>query len=294
MGHQSEVRPPKRSGRTSSPFFWRYSGVPDISLQFHGPSAGEDPLLSAEVRRHFLLIAKEAVNNIARHSAATEARIDFVLHTRCLKLRVSDNGRGFDGATCQQGNGLANIRRRATWLGGSAELRASPGEGTVITVIAPFRFLPILGGRSSSTQPMMDCLDPATISIVLVEDDRRIREGLRVLLEGTSGFHCINAWRSMEEALAHHWDPIPAVALIDIGLPGISGIEGLALLRERYPTIALVVLTVFDDDERIFNALCAGACGYLLKGTPPSRLLESIRKWWLAVRPCRPKLRGGW
>jgi signal transduction histidine kinase len=113
-------------------------GSRDIRLQFHGPDAGEDPLLSAEVRRQFLLIAKEAVNNIARHSGATEARIDFGLHTRCLKLRVSDNGRGFDGAACQLGNGLANIRRRATWLGGSAELHASPGEGTVITVIAPF------------------------------------------------------------------------------------------------------------------------------------------------------------
>jgi ligand-binding sensor domain-containing protein/signal transduction histidine kinase len=112
-------------------------GSREIALQFHGPDAGEDPLLSAEVRRHFLLIAKEAVNNIARHSGATEARIDFELRTRCLKLRVTDNGHGFDGAACRQGNGLANIRRRATWLGGSAELHASPGNGTVITVTAP-------------------------------------------------------------------------------------------------------------------------------------------------------------
>jgi len=125
---------------------------------------------------------------------------------------------------------------------------------------------------------MMERLAPATISIVLVEDDRRFREALRVLVEGTSGFHCINAWRSMEDALAHPWNPMPAVALIDIGLPGMSGVEGLALLRKRYPTVALLVLTVFDDDERIFSALCAGACGYLLKGTPPARLLESIRE----------------
>ena len=136
----------------------------------------------------------------------------------------------------------------------------------------------------------MDCLDPATISIVLVEDDRRIREGLRVLLEGTSGFRCINAWRSMEEALAHHWDPLPAVALIDIGLPGISGIEGLALLRERYPAVALVVLTVFDDDERIFDALCAGACGYFLKSTPPTRLLEGIREVVSGGAPMSPEI----
>jgi ligand-binding sensor domain-containing protein/signal transduction histidine kinase len=113
-------------------------GSRDISLQFQGPNSGEDPLLSAEVRRHFLLIAKEAVNNIARHSGATEARIEFEVHTRCLKLRVSDNGRGFDGGACQHGNGLANIRRRAMWLGGSAEMHASPGDGTMITVTASF------------------------------------------------------------------------------------------------------------------------------------------------------------
>ncbi len=113
-------------------------GSRDIGLQFQRPDANEDPLLSAEFRRHFLLIAKEAINNIARHSGATQACIDFELHSRRLKPRVSDNGRGFDGAACQQGNGLANICRRAKWLGGFAELHACPGEGTVITVIAPF------------------------------------------------------------------------------------------------------------------------------------------------------------
>jgi DNA-binding NarL/FixJ family response regulator len=136
----------------------------------------------------------------------------------------------------------------------------------------------------------MDCLDPATIAIVLVDDDRRIREGLRVLLEGTRGFSCLNAWRSMEEALAHHWSPMPDVALIDIGLPGISGIEGLALLREQYPSVALMVLTVFDDDERIFSALCAGANGYLLKGTPPIKLFESIREVVAGGAPMSPEI----
>jgi signal transduction histidine kinase len=111
-------------------------GSRDIVLQFQGPYNDEDPLLSAEVRRHFLLIAEEAVNNIVRHSGATAARIDLELHSRFLTLRVSDNGRGFDGAACQHGNGLPNIRRRAGRLGGSADLHASPGEGTVITVIA--------------------------------------------------------------------------------------------------------------------------------------------------------------
>jgi DNA-binding NarL/FixJ family response regulator len=137
---------------------------------------------------------------------------------------------------------------------------------------------------------MLDRLDPETISIVIVEDDRRIREGLRTLLDGTTGFRCITAWRSMEEALAERWVQLPAVALIDIGLPGMSGIEGLELLRERYPSVTLLVLTVFDDDERIFNALCAGAGGYLLKGTPPARLLESIREVVAGGAPMSPEI----
>jgi DNA-binding NarL/FixJ family response regulator len=137
---------------------------------------------------------------------------------------------------------------------------------------------------------MMDCLDPATISIVLIEDDRRVREGLRVLLDGTPGFHCAHAWGSMEEALAARWIPLPAVALIDIGLPGMSGIEGLQALRERYSGVSLVVLTVFDDDERIFHAICAGASGYLLKGTPPAKLLECIREVVAGGAPMSPEI----
>jgi DNA-binding NarL/FixJ family response regulator len=133
-------------------------------------------------------------------------------------------------------------------------------------------------------------LDSATISIVIIEDDRRVREGLRVLLDGTPGFHCVNAWRSMEEALAEPWIPLPAVALIDIGLPGMSGIEGLQLLRERFSGVALVVLTVFDDDARIFQAICAGASGYLLKGTQPARLLESIREVVAGGAPMSPEI----
>ena len=82
----------------------------------------------------------------------------------------------------------------------------------------------------------------------------------------------------MEDGLAGIGRRVPDVALVDIGLPGISGIEGIALLIARHPALSAVVLTVYDDDERIFQAICAGACGYLLKKIPPERLLESIRE----------------
>jgi len=114
------------------------------------------------------------------------------------------------------------------------------------------------------------------IKVVIVEDDRRIREGLGALIDGTPGYRWTGAFRSMEDALARTWSEVPDVALVDIGLPGMSGIKGLPLLREKYPRVALLMLTVYEDDERIFEALCAGACGYLLKKTPPAKLLESL------------------
>ena len=124
--------------------------------------------------------------------------------------------------------------------------------------------------------PMSDRI-AHTQKVIIIEDQRRIREGLVALIGGTEGYSCTGAFRSMEEALARPWTDIPNVALVDIGLPGMSGIEGLQLLRDKYPTTVLVMLTVYEDDERIFEALCAGASGYLLKKTPPARLLEYLK-----------------
>jgi DNA-binding NarL/FixJ family response regulator len=82
----------------------------------------------------------------------------------------------------------------------------------------------------------------------------------------------------MEEALPCIGVELPDVVLVDIGLPGMSGIEGIRVLTEAWPSLALVVLTVYDDDKRIFDALCAGARGYLLKNTPPARLLDCLHE----------------
>ncbi len=119
---------------------------------------------------------------------------------------------------------------------------------------------------------------PALIGVTVIEDHREIREGLAALIEGTPGYHCTGRYRSMEEVLADSARLVPDVVLLDIGLPGISGLDGIALLKQRYPGASVLILTVYDDDQRVFAAMCAGACGYLLKKTPPARLLESIRE----------------
>jgi len=94
----------------------------------------------------------------------------------------------------------------------------------------------------------------------------------------------------VEEALKPLGQDLPHVVLIDIGLPGMSGIQGIRLFKERYPTLLTLVLSVYDDDDRIFEALCAGACGYLLKKTSMSRLLEGISEVINGGAPMSPEV----
>lgn len=132
--------------------------------------------------------------------------------------------------------------------------------------------------------------DTNALSVAIIEDQPRIREGLRVLIDGSDGFRCAASFGSMEEALAGIGRDLPAVVLVDIGLPEMSGIDGVRLLKKRYPGLAMVMLTVYDDDQRVFEALCAGACGYLLKKTPPARLLESLKEVAGGGAPMSPQV----
>lgn len=116
------------------------------------------------------------------------------------------------------------------------------------------------------------------IGVAVIEDELETREGISLLINRTDGFECRHLYSSMEAALDGIGVNPPRVALIDIGLPGLSGIDGIRILQQRYPHIAPVMLTVYKDDERIFQAMCAGACGYLLKKTAPARLMEAVKE----------------
>ena len=128
------------------------------------------------------------------------------------------------------------------------------------------------------------------IRVAIIEDQREFREGLAFLIDGSEGYRCTQRFGSMEEAVVPLGRDLPDVALVDIGLPGISGIEGIRLLKERYPGLPVLMLTVYNDDERIFDAMCAGACGYLLKKTPKARILECIQEVLEGGAPMSPEV----
>jgi DNA-binding NarL/FixJ family response regulator len=118
----------------------------------------------------------------------------------------------------------------------------------------------------------------STLQVALVEDQTQTRQGLTALIDGTQGYRCAGAWRTCEEMLDRLPAARPDVLLLDIGLPGMSGVDGARRAREIFAELPILMLTVHEDNDLVLEALCAGACGYLVKKTPPARLLEAIRE----------------
>lgn len=114
------------------------------------------------------------------------------------------------------------------------------------------------------------------IAVAVVEDGHEVREGLSYLIGSSAGFRAGGAYASAEEAIEGFASGPPDVVLMDIGLPGISGIEAARIIKDRWPTIQIMMLTVYEDNERIFSSLEAGATGYILKKTPPAELIRNI------------------
>lgn len=126
--------------------------------------------------------------------------------------------------------------------------------------------------------------------IVVVEDVDVLRDGLSLILDSAPGLHVVGSFADMESALARLSDLAPDVAFLDLGLPGMSGVEGTRRIREANPATQVVILTVHDDDEHVFEAICAGASGYLLKDTPPDRLIEAVRELVGGGAPMSPSV----
>jgi len=114
------------------------------------------------------------------------------------------------------------------------------------------------------------------ITVVIIEDIKEIREGLQILIDGSDGFTCARTFANGEEALEKLPEICPDVALMDINLPGINGIEAVRKLKTTCTRTQFIMSTVYEDDESIFESLKAGASGYLLKKTAPSKILDSI------------------
>ena len=116
------------------------------------------------------------------------------------------------------------------------------------------------------------------IAVVIVEDRDTIRKALELIVDGTPGMICAATFSDAESLLSTEEYACIDVVLLDIGLPGKSGVEAIRPIRAHWPTAKICMLTVHDDEDLIFDALCCGATGYLLKNTPPAQILDDIRE----------------
>ena len=132
---------------------------------------------------------------------------------------------------------------------------------------------------------------PDAILVWLVEDNEFFRNTIQNLLNQTGRFNCPQSFSSCEDALISLENDInPDVILLDIGLPGMSGIEGIKRFKEKSPTTNIIILTIYDDDEKVFNALCTGASGYLLKNAPKDKIIEAINEVFQGGAPMNTQI----
>jgi DNA-binding NarL/FixJ family response regulator len=128
----------------------------------------------------------------------------------------------------------------------------------------------------------------APIKIILCEDDAEKREYLNTLMKGYGDFEVVGAFEQGEAAVEQAAALSPDVVIMDIELPGISGIESARQLKEAIPDTHIIMYTIFEDDDKLFDSLCAGASGYLLKKSPPHRLVESVKEVMEGGSPMSP------
>ena len=116
------------------------------------------------------------------------------------------------------------------------------------------------------------------INVAIVEDHQEIRDNLALLINATEGYECMATYGDCESAIEGIDENIPDVVLMDIGLPGMSGIEGIKIIKQKHPEVDFIVLSIHENDENVFESLCSGATGYLTKETPPAKIIEAIKE----------------
>ena len=128
------------------------------------------------------------------------------------------------------------------------------------------------------------------IRVIVFEDNNSLRNGLFQLVEGSDGFTCVGAFPDASNLLKNIDETKPDVVLMDIEMPGMNGIEAVKILHDKKPELKILMQTIFEENEKIFQSICAGASGYILKNTTPARILEAIKETFEGGAPMSPSI----
>jgi DNA-binding NarL/FixJ family response regulator len=128
------------------------------------------------------------------------------------------------------------------------------------------------------------------IRVAIFEDNTNLRNGLRTLINSSEGFECVGSFGNCDMLIINIADTKPDVILMDIELPGMDGIEAVRILKPKFPDIKILMETIFEDDEKVFNSICNGAEGYILKNTAPDQILDAIKEIYEGGAPMTPSI----
>ncbi len=128
------------------------------------------------------------------------------------------------------------------------------------------------------------------ISVALVEDNKDLRLGTAYVLQSSPSFQVVGAFENAEELIESFDDISPEVVLMDIELPGISGTEATSILKKKHHKLQVVIISSFEDDDNVFRAICAGACGYVAKPVMPSQILDIVEQAFSGASPMSPHI----
>ena len=128
------------------------------------------------------------------------------------------------------------------------------------------------------------------IRVAIFDDNKNLLNSLYQLVNGSPGFECVGAFPNCNELISDIKKSNPDVVLMDIEMPGMTGIEAVLVIKEKYPAVKVLMETIFEDDEKVFATICNGADGYILKNTPPSEILDSIKEVYEGGAPMTPSI----
>jgi DNA-binding NarL/FixJ family response regulator/signal transduction histidine kinase len=269
----------------------------EVQTQFL-PGGDEQPL-TTEQSTALLRIAQEAINNARKHASPRRVRVGLQYTADEVVLLVEDDGIGFDALALRTpgpegGYGLFGMNERARLVGGTLDVDSTSGWGTRIRTTVPYHPAPSLtpGAQEALDMPPIPLLRNAAVLLpesppvepradairVLVVDDHELaRRGIRALLEQSGEVIVVGEAANGAQALLEAQRLSPDVVLMDMQMPGVDGIEGLRRIRADLPDLPVVILTTFQTDENLTDALQAGARGFLLKYAAPADLLAAVR-----------------
>jgi DNA-binding NarL/FixJ family response regulator len=233
-----------------------------LPIQLH--VTGHVRRLSAEIERVAFRSLQEALANVLRHAQATDISAQLHMGGRTLRVTVQDNGRGFDTASMSPGTelGLPEIKRQVEALRGEFFLETTPGSGTLLAVQIPI--------HTGAT-------DHARAGVLIVDDHELLRQGLRQLIATTDDFVCVGEAADTPDALRQIELTQPHIVVMDVKLPGGSGIEATRQIMRRFPASRVIIHTYHADEAYLEQAMQAGAKGYLLKSDHSRLILTALR-----------------